>query len=123
MGWVEPHCTGVEAGFRALSPAGLVSQALRRGNKKEVSGFRVNCLKHNLIVTDISSTRLKTLIFVPVTIKAHVSLELSAGRQLFRWTGLSLHFADRQSMKHHCKHTDRRDRHTNNHHTARIFNC
>lgn len=80
-----------------------------------MSGFRVNRLKRNLIATDTSSTYLNALIFVPVTVKAHVSLELSAGRQLFSWAGLPLHFADRQSMKHHCKHTHR---HTNNHHAA-----
>lgn len=41
--------------------------------------------------------------FLPVTIKAHVSMRRPAGRQVFRRTGLSLYFADRRSMTHHCK--------------------
>lgn len=102
-GWVEPHCTGV----RALSPVGLLSQALRTEEKTGRSRlkpafqvFHPKCYYYHIM------DRSKPMGgFLPVTIKAHVSMWRSARRQVFRRTGLSLHFADRRSMTHHCKHT------------------
>lgn len=54
-------------------------------------------------ITDTMHQSNTVICFLPVTIKAHVSVRRSAGRQVFRRTGLPLHFADRRSMKHHCK--------------------
>lgn len=95
---LEPHCPGV----RALSPAGLLSQALRVEEKTGRSRQKPACYQ-NVIVTDMNINTL-SFSFLPVSIKAHVSMRRSAGRQVFRRTGLPLHFADRRSMKHHCKH-------------------
>lgn len=94
-GWVEPHCTGV----RALSPVGLLSQALSTEEKTGSCLLGPVCFfsRHYQLFFCFY------FYFLPVTIKAHVSMRRPAGRQVFRRTGLSLYFADRRSMTYHCK--------------------
>lgn len=90
-----PHSTAaVEAGVRV----GLLSQAL--GRRDETTGRSWAFVDIRLIRRDVY------IHSVPVTIKARVSLRCSAGREVFGRAGLSFHFAERWSMKHHCRHTN-----------------
>lgn len=91
-GRLGPHRPGV----RALSPTGLLSPELKTEEKTGRRRQKPACCQN-------VATHYIFFFFLPVTIKTRVSMWRSAGRQVFRRIGLSLHFADRRTMKHHCK--------------------
>lgn len=93
-GWMAAR--SMEAAVAPVSPAGLLSQAL------EGEGGATVIYLASLSLSEMLCRPVGAL---PVTIKAHVSLRRPAGGQVFGRTGLSLHFADGRTMKHHCQQT------------------